>query len=135
MSDLISSSGSSGSSGSSSASSSVVFTELGGRLILTFPSELTAERSRQIELDVLRRISRQSFAALIFDLSALTLIDLEEWRWLRKTSQEASLLGAQVWLVGIRASIIATLVTLNAELEGVRYALGVKEALDETSVS
>lgn len=115
-------------------SSSAVFTELGERLILTFPPEVTAESAIQIELEVLNSVSRRGFDAVIFDLSALTLLDLTEWRWLRKVAQEVSLLGAHSWLVGLRPSLIATLVTMEADLDGVFYALGVEEALHESSI-
>ena len=114
-------------------SPAIVFTSLQSCLILTFPARLTSALSAQIESETLARCASGRQTSILFDLSALEMVDLTEWRWLRKVAREVYLLGAQTWFVGVNPALIATLIMLDAEIDGVNYALGVEEALEEVS--
>ena len=108
-----------------------VCTEIRGSLILTFPQnhQLSEEQTLRIQNETLMRCSLRKPAAVIFDLSALEMIDLTEWEWLYKFGQSIRLMGSDAWFVGINPAIIMTLVTLGANTQGQRYALGVEDAL------
>lgn len=109
----------------------IVITELQGSLVLTFPAHFTYEAALEVEATILTRCAETHRVGLIFDLSALEVLDLTEWRWLRKVASEARLLGARSWFVGISPPLVASLVMLDADIDGVDYALGVEHALAE----
>lgn len=68
--------------------------------------------------------------AVILDLSALNLIDLTEWTWLRNLSRSCKLMGSKIWLVGLKPEVAITLVSMGAITQDLQYALGVEEALN-----
>ena len=111
--------------------SAVVFTEIRGSLILTFPQSqhLSNAQCQLIQQETLTRCAQRKQTAVIFDLSALTMIDLTEWHWFRQLGQSIRLMGSQAWFVGIQPTIIMTLVHLDAKTQDQNYALGVEEAL------
>lgn len=109
----------------------IVFTELQGSLVLTFPAHFTFEAALEVESAILTRCAGARCVGLIFDLSALEVVDLTEWRWLRKVASEALLLGARSWFVGVRPELVVSLVTLDADIDGVNYSLILEDALVE----
>ena len=107
----------------------VVFTTLDQCLIATFPSSLGGASSDHIMAQTLERCAQQRFRAVIFDLSPLELIDLSEWEWLSSLANSVRLMGSSPWFAGLRPSVVATLVTLNAPIPNLPCALGVEDAL------
>jgi rsbT antagonist protein RsbS len=83
----------------------------------------------RLSAQALQLCSERAFKAVVVDLSAIDLIDLTEWRWLRGLSGGVSLMGSSAWFVGLRPSVISALMMMNAPIEGMSFAMGVEEAL------
>lgn len=121
--------GSSGQGHKFQSSTALVYTDLQGCLILTFPSELAKSLMDRVKHETLERCVKKHVIAVIFDLTAVELLDLTEWSWLIQLSQGVRLMGGQPWFVGLRPSLVTTLISLGAEINGVEYALGVEDAI------
>jgi len=112
-----------------SLSSSAVLTELERCLVVTCPSALSPATMESLRAQVLDRCGQRAFQAVVIDLSAIDLLDLTEWTWLRGFSGGVALMGSRAWLVGLRPSVIGALMTLNAPIDGMSFAMGVEDAL------
>ena len=112
----------------------LVFTEIQGTLILTFPPSFgfLSQELEDIKSSTLQRCAQKQYNSVIFDLSAVELIDLSEWEALRKLNHSIKLMGPDSWFVGLRTDLIITLISLDAKTQDLNYALGVEEALTES---
>lgn len=110
--------------------SSVVFTELERCVVVTCPSALSPVVLEELRAQTLTLCSERVFKAVIFDLSAVALLDLTEWETLRALSAGVKMMGAESWLVGLKPSVASALIIMNADIDGLRYAMGVEDALE-----
>lgn len=115
-------------------SAKLVFTELQGVLILTFPPScgFLDHELKQMKQSTLQRCAQKQYQAVIFDLSALELIDLSEWTSLRSLSHSITLMGPKSWFTGLSSDIVMSLIHLEAPTQDLHYALSVEEALNLT---
>ena len=56
-------------------------------------------------------------------------MDLEEFEVLRRSMAMASIMGARPIVVGLRAGIVASLIALDAEVDGIEAAADLEDAL------
>lgn len=109
--------------------SSAVFTELECSVVVTCPSALSPVVMEGLRARTLELCSERMFQAVIFDLSAVELLDLSEWGALRKLCAGVKLMGGEAWLVGLKPSVVGALMLMSAPIEGLNYAMGVEDAL------
>ena len=110
--------------------SSAVFTELERSVVVTCPSALSPIVLDELRARTLALCSERMFHAVIFDLSAVSLLDLTEWGALRALSAGVKMMGAEAWLVGLKPSVVGALMMMDAPIDGLRYAMGVEDALE-----
>lgn len=110
--------------------SSIVFTELEHSMVVTCPSALTPKIMSELQSKTLDLCSQKFFRAVILDLSAVPIIDLVEWKGLLGLSAAIKLMGGSIWFVGLKPSVVESLILMNAQIEGVQYAMGVQDALE-----
>ena len=102
---------------------------MGGVLVATIQTPLTSTVLARFREDLLERLAAERSPALLFDLSGVALMDIEEFETLCKLARSAGIMGAETWFVGFRPEVVATLVTVGAKTNGLRAALDLDDAL------
>ena len=112
------------------ATSAISPTMVRGCLVVPLPSDLAGELEslRALVLDGVR--DRQA-RAVVFDFSAVQLLDCMEFQTVRDILSMAELLGAITVLCGLRPSVVAYLVWSDADTNGLTFARDLEEALEE----
>ena len=112
------------------ANSGVTITAVKGCLVATLHANLHESVFDAIRDTTLARVSSSNATAVIFDLSAVRLLDCFEFENLRKLAEMLSLLGCRTMLVGLTAGVVAYLVDHGASTKGIEVELGLEDALD-----
>ena len=107
----------------------IVVNRMEGVLVATIQVALISETLTRLREDVLSSLAAQPSPSLLLDLSGLSLMDVEEFEALRQLAKSVWLMGTETWFVGIRPEVVATLVTLGADPNGLRTALDLDAAL------
>lgn len=119
-----------GSSMADSVSAGVTLTAVKGCLVATLHADLHDTSFEQIRAATLDSVYRQDTVAVIFDLSAVRLLDQCEFEQLRALAAMLRLLGCRTVLVGLSAGLVAYLVSQDLSISGIEVARGLEEALD-----
>jgi anti-anti-sigma factor len=106
------------------------FARLGEVLVATLLGDLDAEVRALVRRDLLARVQSEGVRDVILDLSALSVIDLDDFGHLAQTLEMAHLLGARALLVGLSAPVAATLAELGAPIDRVEGEATVERALE-----
>jgi rsbT antagonist protein RsbS len=102
---------------------------ISGCLVASLQLDLTTELLRCFQQDLLQRIKSSGVSAVILDVSGVEIMDLEDFELLRRSMAMASIMGARPILVGLRAGIVASLIALDANIDGVEAATDLDDAL------
>lgn len=113
----------------SEAKSRIVLNSMGGVLVATVQAAMTSSVLARFREDLLDRLIADRLPSLVLDLSGVSLMDIEEFDALRQVARSAGMIGAEAWFVGLRPEVVATLVTLGADTDGLRTALDLDDAL------
>ncbi len=100
-----------------------------GCLVASIQVDLSAGLLRQFQQDLLERVRTTGALGVILDVSGVELMDLEDFALLRRTMDMASIMGARPMLVGLRPGIVASLIALDANVDGVEAAARLDDAL------
>ena len=90
--------------------------------------DLNEEILRRFQQDLLERIGRTHASGVILDLSGVEIMDADEFESLRRASEMARIMGARSIMVGLQAGIVAALVDLDVNIEGVEATLDLESA-------
>jgi rsbT antagonist protein RsbS len=101
----------------------------GEYLIASIQAALTDSDLSRLEVDLMGDIGRHRARGVIIDVTALDVLDSFATRSLRNIAHMTRLRGAQTILVGIQPEVAFAMVQLGANLEDVRTALDLEEAL------
>ncbi len=104
--------------------------EFEGSLIAVIQIELSDDVLYRFREDLLAEIRRRGAASVIVDLSGLDVMDLYEFEQLRRIFRMASIMGCRPILAGLQPGIVAALVQMDADTDGLETALSVERALD-----
>lgn len=99
-------------------------------LIASIQSDLSDTEVLQLRDDLAERVGTLRARGLIIDVAALDVIDSFVARALRSIAVTARLRGAETVVVGIRPDVALALVQFDLNLEPIRAALDVDEALE-----
>ena len=99
-------------------------------LIASIQSDLSDTEVLQLRGDLAERVGTLRARGLIIDVAALDVIDSFVARALRSIAVTARLRGAETVVVGIRPDVAIALVQFDLNLEPIRAALDVDEALE-----
>ena len=102
---------------------------ISGCLTASIQLDLTTDLLRRFQLDLLQRIKTSGVSAVILDVSAVEIMDLEDFELLRRSMVMASIMGARAILVGLRPGIVASLIAMDANVDGVEAATDLEDAL------
>lgn len=101
----------------------------GGCLVASIQVDLTAGLLRRFQQDLLERVRTTGATGVILDVSGVEIMDLDDFDMLRRTMAMASVMGARSLLVGLRPGIVASLIELDGNVEGVAAAADLDDAL------
>ncbi len=99
-------------------------------LIGSIQVELSDAVAAQFRDDLLDAVHGSGARAVIIDASGLDVMDLHEFEHLRRTFRMAEIMGTRSFLVGLNPGIVAALVTMDADTDGLETALSVEHAID-----
>lgn len=118
----------------SRSSAQVTATPVRGSLIVAFPMDLSPgvfDQARDLILDELRR---GGLHTVLFELSAVDVMDGEDFGLLRKLVDTTGLLGARSLLVDLSPGVVIHLVQVNVDISGLDVVRDLEEALERASV-
>jgi rsbT antagonist protein RsbS len=99
-------------------------------LIASIQSDLSDTEVLQLRDQLAERVGMLRARGLIIDVAALDVIDSFVARALRSIAVTARLRGAETVVVGIRPDVAIALVQFDLNLEPIRAALDVDEAVE-----
>ena len=111
------------------ATAPVIATRVRSCLIVTLPADLLPEvidAARDVTLEGLHRGGAQ---VVVFELSAVQVMDREDFESLQAVAAMAQLLGARPLWVGLRAGIVMHLVESDIDTSEVEAVRDLEEAL------
>jgi rsbT antagonist protein RsbS len=101
----------------------------GDYLIASIQAALTDADLRQLQDDLVERVSIARSRAVIVDVTVLDVLDSYACRTLSTIAQMTRLRGAQTVIVGIQPDVAFTMVQMGLRLEGVATMLDLEEGL------
>ena len=107
----------------------VAILQQGDYLIASIQSDLTDGQVLELRDDLSDRIGRSRARGLIIDVAALDVIDSFVARSLGSIAITARLRGAETVIVGIEPDVAIAMVQFDLDLEPLRTALDLDEAL------
>ena len=108
--------------------SGVAMNVVDGWLVATLQVDLNRRVLEAFQEEVLHKLQNTGARGLIFDCSAVELLDSEDFAHLKRTTSMASLMGTRSVFVGLSPGIVSSLVELDVDLEGVQGALSLEDA-------
>ena len=101
----------------------------GAYLIASVQTALTDDDLRQLQDDLVQRVSRARSLGVIIDVTALDVLDSYACRTLSGIANMTRLRGAQTVIVGIQPDVAFAMVQMGLHLEGVTTTLDLEEGL------
>ena len=101
----------------------------GDYLIASIQSDLTDSEVLGLRDDLSERVGRHRARGIVVDVAAMDVIDSFVARALRSVAETAKLRGATTVIVGIQPDVAIAMVHFSLDLEPLRTALDVDEAL------
>jgi rsbT antagonist protein RsbS len=101
----------------------------GNYLIASIQAALSDADLRQLQDDLVQRVSIFRSRGVIVDVTALDVLDSFACRTLSGIAQMTRLRGAQTVVVGIQPDVAFTLVQMGLRLDGVATTLDLEEGL------
>lgn len=105
------------------------FNSIDDCLIATLQSNFDEQYLRRLETVVLNALRRGSHRTLILDATVLELIDVTDFDRMRRVIDMARLMGVETIIVGLKPGVVAGLVELEANIEGLVTTLDMEKAL------
>lgn len=85
---------------------------------------------RHFRDDLLGLLHRSGLVAVILDVSGLDLMDGQDFEALRKIVAMTELMGSRCIISGLQAGVVASLVELDVDLEGLETTLNLDAAFE-----
>jgi rsbT co-antagonist protein RsbR len=101
--------------------------------VMPLVGALDSARLGQIQERALHTIAESSARRLVLDVTGVPVVDTQVAQGLIQIVQAAQLLGAQVWLVGIRPEVAQAMVGLGLTLGGIQTFGNLQSALSASN--
>ena len=111
------------------AAVTVAIFQQGDYLIASIQSDLTDSQVLALRDDLAERVGRHRARGIVVDVTAMDVIDSFVARSLRSIAVTAKLRGADTVVVGIRPDVAIAMVQFDLNLEPLRAALDLDEAI------
>jgi rsbT antagonist protein RsbS len=103
--------------------------KLWDRILVPIQGEITDDLAEQLSHEVLREIHQSGAHGLVLDLTGVWIMDSHLCSVLSNLASAARLMGTPTIISGLSPEIAMTLQTMGVELEAVRTALSLEQAL------
>lgn len=107
----------------------VAILEQGSVLIASLPADQDDTTLRELQEELLRRVSRNRAQGVVLDVSAVDVMDSFAVRTLRTIAYSAHLCGARTVVAGIRPDVAFAMTQLGIDLDDIVTALDLDDAL------
>ena len=101
-----------------------------GSLMVPIREDPDEEYLRGLQISVMERQKRKHVREVVFDMSAVRVMDDVEFSILRDAARMISMMGAGAVLIGIRPGVAISLVEMGVDLDGVETAVTIEDGLD-----
>ncbi len=105
------------------------FNSIDDCLIATLQPDVDEQYLRRLEMDISSTLQLGAHRTLIIDATPLELIDATDFDRLRRVIDMARLMGVGTIIAGFRPGVVAGLVELDANIEGLVTTLNMEKAL------
>lgn len=105
----------------------LVVNRVGDCLVMVLPDDLGPQTLDQVRTGFVRAGS--GVVGVVLDCSGLEVLDIEDHECLKRIRRMLSLLGARTVLLGLKAGVVAALISLGCNGEGLDGVLGLEKAL------
>jgi rsbT antagonist protein RsbS len=103
--------------------------KLWDRIVVPIQGEITDELAGQLSAEILKAIHQSGAHGLVLDLTGVWIMDSHLCSVLSNLAAAARLMGTPTIISGLSPEIAMTLQTMGVELEAVRTALSLEQAL------
>lgn len=103
--------------------------KLWDRILVPIQGEITDDLAEMLSQEVLREIHESGAHGLVLDLTGVWIMDSHLCSVLSNLASAARLMGTPTIISGLSPEIAMTLQTMGVELEAVRTALSLEQAL------
>ncbi len=110
-----------------SKNSGVSMSRTNNRLSIILQGDITPEMIAVLNSEVLENIKTQRIALVIFDLSAIAILDLTEFNALHSIALMIKLMGAETVFTGFNAGVVAFLISAGADISGINTVSGLDD--------
>lgn len=107
----------------------IVATHLEDSLVVTVGEELDGDVLAVVRQRALGALQERRCRAVLFELSALTILDRSEFGELRAIGEMVRVLGAVPVLIGLRPGLVQYLVESDVDVSGIRAFLSLEQGL------
>ena len=101
-----------------------------GCVVASVQVDLEDEVLRRFQTDLLEYVQTTNASGVIIDLSGVEIMDTDDWEAIRRTLAMANLMGARSVVAGLRPGVVAALIELGADAEGIETAHSLDEGLE-----
>lgn len=102
---------------------------LPGVLVLPLIGAFDSRRIDELNHTTLHAVEQRRARSVIFDVTGIPAMDTHTAQALLQTAAAVRLLGAQPWLVGLRAEVAQTIVNLGVDLRAFRTSASLESAI------
>ncbi len=102
---------------------------LPGVLVLPLIGAFDTRRMEDLTRVALQAVDQRRAKVVIFDVTGVPLLDTSTTQALLQTAAAVRLLGAESWLVGLRAEVAQTIAMLRVDLRAFRTFASLEDAL------
>ena len=116
---------------SSDVPASIIF----GCLVVTLQGELYPETLDKVEKEVLETVYTSTLNGVIFDMSAVRILDSYSFNFLVKIVKSIKLLGMEAVFCSLQPGVVSSLVDLDVDIEGFQSFLSIEDSLHYMGVN
>ncbi len=107
----------------------LAFNSIDECLVATLQADVDERYLRRLETDISNALWQHYHSTLIIDATPLELIDATDFGWLRRVIDTVRLMGVETIIVGLKPGVVASLVELEANIDGLETTLNMDAAL------
>jgi rsbT antagonist protein RsbS len=97
------------------------------RLLVTLQGDLTGDIMERLQTEVLGLLQAHGLKMVVFDVSAVDVIDLEEFAAMQGVASMARFLGAVPVLIGLQPGVVAFLAGAGVDTSDLITARGLQD--------
>lgn len=100
-------------------------------LLVSIQTELHDRLALRLQEELMEEVRRTGARGVVLDISSVEVIDSYITRILQDIGKGVRFMGSLCFIVGLRPAVAMTLVEMGIELDSVRTALNLDQALDK----